>query len=122
MTKTAELKNLLAAKGINATDAQIETALTKYNTGKRELGAASLDKVTGGEGNWGDLIKLIPDIVNLFKDLLGGKKDGGGDGESGDPATSFDQNNQHNSGNQVVSQNGNITAGNLSMTKKDKAA
>lgn len=117
MNKVAEVKNVLKANGVTVTDAQAEAIVAKYDTNKKELDAASLDKVTGGvdPATITLITTLAPTIIDLVKQLFGGggdKKDGGGDDK---PAETYDQNNENNSGNQVATQKGNITAGNLSM-------
>ena len=114
---SAELK----AQGINATDAQIESAIGKV-TAKQELSLETMDNVAGGFG-WADLAKLAPDAIKAIKELLGGgggeNKDGGNGGGSGSGGSGGSTNNtntnsgkqvsQQGEGNQLSNSGGNIT-------------
>ena len=112
MTKNelkAKVSAELKAQGINASDAQIEEALAKVAS-KQELTEDTLENVAGG-GGLGDLVKYVPDAIDVVKKLLGGgdKKDGGGDkkdgGEGGSSGSSGpNYNNTNDGGKQMINQ------------------
>ena len=116
---SAELK----AQGINATDAQIESAIGKV-TAKQELSLETMDNVAGGFG-WADLAKLAPDAIKAIKELLGGgggdNKDGGNGGGSGSGGSGGSTNTNTNSGKQISQQGhenqlANSGSGNISVS------
>lgn len=78
----AKVNEELKAQGINATNAQIETAINQV-TAKQELTEDAMENVAGGVGP-AAVIPFIPDIVDGVKTIV--KKVTGGDKDKQQPA------------------------------------
>lgn len=118
--KNVEMKvmEMLQAKGISASEAEVQAAMAKAANGKLELSKDALDNVAGGIDP-ATIAALAPEIIKMLKELgiLGGDDKGddkGGDGGSGGNT----QDNSGNSGLQQNNQNGNNSnTGGMSQTK-----
>lgn len=137
-----ELEALFKAKGLCVTTAEINRAFFEYAHPKlkQEITEDELQEVAGGFGLW-----IPSVVYKIGQKLFGGgsKKSGGVTGEwgsgasggwdsgadgsweessnptpsdpTGDTTPGYHQNNGNNSGNQVATQEGDISVGNLGM-------
>ena len=120
MTKEiiSKVSEELKAQGINASDAQIESALNEVMS-KQELTEDALDNVAGGGVDPSTIIKYAPAVIDVVKKVIGGgdkkedKKDGGNSGgnDGGDKINVTQPNNNEKS-NQLT----NVTGDNTQTT------
>ena len=108
MTKEiiSKVNEELKAQGINATEAQIESAVKKVMS-KQELNKDAMENVAGGF-NPVALLPYLPTIIKTAKELIGGG-DKNEDNKDGGSQITKTQTNQNEKSNQLVNVEGSNT-------------